>query len=123
MQCPKRKADIKARKAAVKKTLAGKTPLPLTVKNVPTTAAEGRICSQKAVLVDVSDETKTFWKYYTPGPATYSREWEEIYRPLRAMIESKNGVLKWSLSAWGSEPRGTCVPARPSFCLSALPRL
>lgn len=94
VQCPKRKADIKARKAAAKKTLAGKTPLPLTVKNVPTTAAGEKICSQKTVLVDVSDETKTFWKYYTPGPATYSREWEEIYRPLRAMIESKNGVFK-----------------------------
>lgn len=64
------------------------------MKNVPTTSDEGKICSQKTVLVDVSDETKTFWKYYTPGPATYSREWEEIYRPLRAMIESKNGVFK-----------------------------
>lgn len=65
------------------------------MRNVLTTAAEGKICSQKTVLVDVSDETKTFWKYCTRGPATYSREWEEIYRPLRAMIESKNGVFKF----------------------------
>ncbi|MDK8832311.1 hypothetical protein [Corynebacterium striatum] len=97
VSCPARKNDSQAKKAAARRTLGGRVPLPLSVKQVPAGPQRGKVCSGKSVTVPLYLDrggVDNINKHLHQGPAAYTQEWHDTYKRGRAAIEARNASAK-----------------------------
>ncbi|WP_236081492.1 hypothetical protein [Corynebacterium striatum] len=101
VSCPARKNDSQAKRAAARRTLGGRAPLPLSVKQVPVERQLGKACSGKSVTVPLyldKGGVDNINKHLHQGPAAYTQEWHDTYKRGRAAIEARNASAKHDVS-------------------------
>lgn len=101
--CPLRAGNKQAREAAAKKTALGQPPIPLPQHVLDKVNTSGKICSQASVLVSIHEHDR-FHKYAQQGPPAYTKEWEQLYRKARNLVEARNHSMK-SMVAIGKGER------------------